>query len=56
MGKIDAVVGIFLNILLFVLMLVITRLFDSSITNATKKIVRSLGKHRKIRDFIMNHF
>jgi len=56
MGKIDAFVGIFLNIFLFVLMLVVTRLFDTSITNATKKIVRILGKHKKMRDFIMNHF
>ena len=56
MGKIDAYVGIILNIILFVSMLLITRLFDIYITNATKKIVRMLAKHRRIRDFIMNHF
>jgi len=56
MGKIDAFVGIILNIFLFVLMLAVTRLFDIPITNTTKKIVQMLGKHKKIRDFIMNHF
>ena len=56
LGTINAFVGIILNVILFVLMLAITRLFDIPITNTTKKIVRMLGKHKKIRDFIMNHF
>jgi hypothetical protein len=56
LGTINAFVGIILNVILFVLMLAITRLFDNPITNTTKKIVRMLGKHKKIRDFIMNHF
>ena len=56
LGTINAFVGIILNVILFILMLAITRLFDIPITNTTKKIVRMLGKHKKIRDFIMNHF
>ena len=56
LGTINAFVGIILNVILFVLMLAITRLFDIPVTNTTKKIVRMLGKHKKIRDFIMNHF
>ena len=56
LGEIDAFTGIILNAIMFVLMLAVTRLFDIQITNATKKIVQMLGKHKKIRDFIMNHF
>jgi VIT1/CCC1 family predicted Fe2+/Mn2+ transporter len=55
-GSIDAV-GIFvLGIFVFVLSLVVTRLFDTQITKATKKIVELLASHRTARDFIMKHF
>ena len=36
--------------------LIITRLFDTQIVKITKYIVRRLGNHKRIREFIMNHF
>ena len=41
---------------MFIASLVITRLFDSQITHATKKLVEILANHGTIRDFIMKHF
>jgi len=56
MGSIDAIGMFEFGILVFVLTLVITRLFDVQITKATKKIVELMASHRTVRDFIMNHF
>jgi hypothetical protein len=56
LGKIDAIEMFEFGIFVFVLTLVITRLFDTQITKATKKIVELMANHRTIRDFIMNHF
>ena len=55
-GSINAIEMLEFGIFLFVFALVITRLFDTQITQATKKIVASLAGHRGTRDFIMNHF
>jgi len=55
-GSIDAIRMFEFGILVFVLTLVITRLFDTQITKATKKIVELMAGHRTVRDFIMNHF
>jgi hypothetical protein len=55
-GTINAATGIVFGIFVFVLGLVITRLFDVQITKVTKKIVEIMANHRTIRDFIMNHF
>ena len=55
-GKIDAVTGYIFGIFVFVICLVITRLFDAQITQGTKKIIELLASHRTVRDFIMNHF
>ena len=56
LGTINAVTGIIFGIFVFAFSLVITRLFDVQITQATKKIVELMANHRKARDFIMNHF
>jgi hypothetical protein len=48
--------GIFLGMIIFVVTLFITRIFDGQIIKITKTIVRWLAKHQNIRDFIMNHF
>ena len=48
--------GILLGIIIFVVTLFITRMFDRQIIKITKTIVRWLAKHQDIRDFIMNHF
>ena len=55
-GSIDAITGYVFGIFVFVICLVITRLFDAQITLATKKIIELLASHRTIRGFIMNHF
>jgi hypothetical protein len=56
MGHVNAIENFEFGIIVFVLTLVITRLFDAQITKATKKIVELMANHRTIRDFIMNHF
>ena len=56
LGSINAIQMVVFGTFVFGLTLVITRLFDTQITKATKKIVEILASHRTIRDFIMNHF
>jgi VIT1/CCC1 family predicted Fe2+/Mn2+ transporter len=55
-GSINAVDMFIVGIFVFALTLVITRLFDTQIAKATKKIVELMANHRTTRDFIMNHF
>ena len=55
-GSINAVDMFIFGIFVFALTLAITRLFDTQITKATKKIVEHMANHRTVRDFIMNHF
>jgi hypothetical protein len=55
-GVIDAIGTIVLGMAVFVTSLVVTRSFDVYITKATKKIIELLAGHRKVRNFIMNHF
>jgi len=56
MGSVNAIVNFGFGIFVFLLTLVITRLFDTQITKATKKIVELMANHRTVRDFVMNHF
>jgi hypothetical protein len=56
LGSINAVTGYVLGIFVFALSLVITRLLDVQLTQATKRIVEIMASHRIVRDFIMNHF
>ena len=55
-GSINAIGMAAFGIFVFVFSLVITRLFDKQITQATKKIVELMASHKAVRDFIMNHF
>ena len=55
-GQIGVVLAVFMGVLIFIVGLIVTRLFDTQIVKATKYIVRGLGHHKKIREFIMNHF
>ncbi len=55
-GQIGVVLAVVMGVLIFIVGLIITRLFDAQIVKATKYIVRGLGNHKKIREFIMNHF
>ena len=55
-GTITATTGIVIGIFVFALSLVITRLFDTQLTQATKKIVEIMASHETVRDFIMKYF
>jgi cytochrome c biogenesis protein CcdA len=55
-GTIGTTLAIIIGMIVFVVSLVITRLFDMQIVEATKSIVVRLDSHRTVRDFIMNHF
>jgi hypothetical protein len=56
LGTVNVVASIIIGGFVFVFSLVVTRLFDTQITQATKKIVELMANHRAIRDFIMKHF
>jgi hypothetical protein len=56
LGSINVVGSIIIGTFVFVFSLVVTRLFDTQVTQATKKIVELMANHRAIRDFIMKHF
>ncbi len=55
-GTIDVVGGVFIGVFVFVFSLVITRLFDVQLIRVAKKIVLIMTDHRRVRDFVMNHF
>jgi len=55
-GQIGVFLAVVMGVLIFIAGLIVTRLFDTQIVNFTKYIVRRLGHHKKIREFIMNHF
>ena len=54
--SVDAVTMFIIGIPVFALTLVLTRLFDTQLTKATRKIVELMANHRTARDFVMNHF
>jgi ABC-type multidrug transport system fused ATPase/permease subunit len=54
--SINVIGSIIIGTFVFVFSLAVTRLFDTQITQATKKIVELMTSHRAIRDFIMKHF
>jgi ABC-type multidrug transport system fused ATPase/permease subunit len=53
LGSIDAVQAAFLGVLVFILALLASRLFDKPIVIASKKIIRYLNKHERLRTFIL---
>ncbi len=56
LGSINVIGSIIIGTFVFVFSLAVTRVFDTKITQATKKIVELMTSHRAIRDFIMKHF
>ena len=56
LGSINVIGSIIIGTFVFVFSLAVTRLFDTQITQVTKKIVELMTSHRAIRDFIMKHF
>jgi hypothetical protein len=55
-ATINLIQAFFLGIFVFVFSLVISRLFDTMITRTARKIVRYLGKHKRLRTFILKNF
>lgn len=55
-GTINVTLAIIMGMIIFVSALAISRLFDAQIVKATKSIIKRLGRHRTVRDFIMDHF
>jgi hypothetical protein len=55
-GQIGVLLAVVMGVLIFIVGLIVTRLFDVPIVRVTKYIVSRLADHTKIRDFIMNHF
>ena len=52
-GTIDAFQAAFLGVFVFIVSLVVSRLFDKQIVRASKKIIQYLNKYRKIRTFVL---
>ena len=52
-GTINAVQAAFLGVLVFVVALVVSRLFDKQIVKASKKIIQYLNKYKRIRTFVL---
>jgi ABC-type transport system involved in cytochrome bd biosynthesis fused ATPase/permease subunit len=52
-GTIDAVQAAFLGIFVFIVALIVSRLFDKQIVRASKKIIQYLNKYKRIRTFVL---
>jgi hypothetical protein len=55
-GSINVRLQVVLGMFTFVFSLAVSRLFDVQIVKATKKIVAFLSNHKRLRDFVLNHF
>jgi ABC-type transport system involved in cytochrome bd biosynthesis fused ATPase/permease subunit len=55
LGAIDAVQAAFLGVFVFVVALVVSRLFDKQIVTASKKIISFLNKHKRARTFVLKN-
>ena len=53
LGAIDAIQAALLGVFVFVAALVVSRLFDKQIVHASKKIIRFLNKHERLRKFVL---
>lgn len=53
LGAIDAVQAAFLGVFVFVVALIVSRLFDKQIVAASKKIISFLNKHKRTRRFVL---
>jgi ABC-type multidrug transport system fused ATPase/permease subunit len=54
-GQIGVILAVVMGVLIFIIGLMVTRLFDTQTVQVTKYIVTRLADHKTIRDFIMNH-
>ena len=55
-GSLNFIQNITIAVPIFVTGLIITRLLDAPIIKATKKTLKFLSAHKRLRDFIMNNF
>jgi ABC-type transport system involved in cytochrome bd biosynthesis fused ATPase/permease subunit len=53
LGAINAVQAAFIGVFVFVVALVVSRLFDKQIVRASKKIIYYLNKYHRIRAFVL---
>jgi hypothetical protein len=56
LGSINFRLQIVLGMFTFVFSLAVSRLLDVQIVKATKMIVAFLSNHKRLRDFVLNHF
>jgi len=54
-GQIGVVLALLMGVLIFIIGLIVTRLFDTQTVQMTKYIVNRLASHKKLRDFILNY-
>lgn len=54
-GQIGVVLALLMGVLIFIIGLIVTRLFDTQTVQMTKYIVHRLASHKKLRDFILNY-
>jgi hypothetical protein len=54
-GSLNIVGAFIMGIALYIFSLVVSRLFDTEIVKASRKIVGYLGKHNKLRDLVVNN-
>ena len=52
-GTIDAVQAAFLGVFVFIVALIVSRLFDKQIVRASKKIIQYLNKYKRVRTFVL---
>jgi len=55
-GSINVRLQVILGAFTFVFSLAVSRLLDVQIVKATKEVVAFLGNHKRLRDFVLNHF
>ena len=53
LGSIDAVQAALVGVFVFIVALVVSRLFDKQIVAGSKKIIRYLNKYERIRAFVL---
>jgi hypothetical protein len=55
LGTINVIEDFVLGLSLYVISLIVSRLFDKKIVNISKNVVAYLGEHPKLRDFIVKN-
>ncbi len=56
LSRVDAFQVVVIGVVSFIVTLMITRLFDTSITRRSRQIVLRLSHHRRLRAVILSHF